>query len=401
MTAIAPTYPWLLMVNQTISALYQEELGRGADDSGRASMLLLAFQGMDADGLRGWLKSSDEWHSRHDTPVPPPVPPAPAPEMRAPLPPLPSSAADKVLPWAPPATRDFLRADAWGVTLPGAPWVPGASSRHPERVLSWFLDRFPLEWRDRWVDRCLRNGYTHVILSAADSMGRVDNGTQSPPGNGQTLDQFVAFAASMKARMPYVTVFLGSKCFQPKDMSAQQWMDYAFPIMDALLAAEAVDEFVPGWEWDLWNVPGATTIQAIKAIGQRAHAGGASCWLHFSPEKTSWFADGEPRGRFGFYDDLGADIDGLMYQTVPIWTPGEMQARLVDTLHQFGTQGNRHKLRMYEDQAALMFDGDRPDEGDANLRGYLACCTIDNVKHTDAKVWGYGNGARMPDGSPL
>jgi hypothetical protein len=48
-----------------------------------------------------------------------------------------------------------------------------------------------------------------------------------------------------------------------------------------------------------------------------------------------------------------------------------------------------------------MFDGDTPTETDADMRGFLACCTVDNVKHTDAKVWGYGNGARRPDGTAL
>jgi hypothetical protein len=37
----------------------------------------------------------------------------------------------------------------------------------------------------------------------------------------------------------------------------------------------------------------------------------------------------------------------------------------------------------------------------ANQRGLIMACTIDDVKHTDAKVWGYGNGGRRPDGSRL
>jgi hypothetical protein len=184
-------------------------------------------------------------------------------------------------------------------------------------------------------------------------------------------------------------------------MNVAQWSAFLDPIMNALIAANAVDEFVPGWEWDLWNVPGPTTVQVFKHIGQKAHAAGKSCWIHFSSEKTSWFADGDSRGRFGFYDDLGTDVDGLMYQTIPTWSIADTQARIVDTLHQFGDQGNRHKFRFYEDQAALMFDGDTPTESDADLRGYLACCTMDNVRHTDAKVWGYGNGARRPDGNVL
>ena len=79
---------------------------------------------------------------------------------------------------------------------------------------------------------------------------------------------------------------------------------------------------------------------------------------------------------------------------------------MVDTLWLFGTQGCGHKLRLFEDVASLEFDGksQTDDAGvargpgvtpeDANARGYYGCCTVDNVKGTDAKVWGFGNGAR-------
>jgi len=294
--------------------------------------------------------------------------------------------------------RDYLRANAWGITLPGIPWVGGASDKHPERLLSWFLDRYTLDVQHRWLDQNLANGYTHVILSAADSMGPVDNGWWSPPGAAQSLDQFVDTCGRVKLAGLYTTVFLGSKYFQPANMSGQQWLDFAFPIMDALTKARVVDEFIPGWEWNLWNVPGDLTIQVFRAIGQRAHAAGCSCWMHFSAEYTSWFADKEPRGRFGFYDDLQQDVDGLMYQGKSDWDITEMQDRIVDSLWQFGVAGNRYKFRFYEDVASLQFDNDRPNEEDGDIRGYIACCTTDDVRHTDAKVWGYGNGARRPDG---
>ena len=98
---------------------------------------------------------------------------------------------------------------------------------------------------------------------------------------------------------------------------------------------------------------------------------------------------------------MNNDIDGLLYQGVPSWDIQALQARLVDTLGQFGKQGLGHKLRLFEDQASLMFSHDRPNEDDANLRSYLALCTVDNVKHTDAKVWGFGQGCRYPNGTVL
>jgi hypothetical protein len=310
----------------------------------------------------------------------------PVPTPRGPLPPFPPGSYDRTLPWTLPTGPAVLRADAWGVTLPGAPWVLGGSSEHPERILSWFLDRFPEEWQAKILWQHGLNGYTHFILSAPDSI----------QGNEQSLDQFVALCRSVKAVLPYVTVFLGSKLYQPRDQTAAQWIAYVDPIMDALIAAQAVDEFVPAWEWNLFNVPGQTTLDVFRHVGQKAHAAQTSCWLHFSPEVTSWFVNGDPRGRYGFWADLGADVDGLLYQTHPEWSIGETQARLVDTLTQFGQQGLGHKLRFYEDQAELMFSHDRPNEDDANLRGYLACCT-----NGVSRVYGYGNGARCPNGDPL
>jgi hypothetical protein len=321
---------------------------------------------------------------------------------RPPLPPWPEPVDYRTtLPWDPPHTRDFLRADSWGVTLPGLPWVPGASSEHPERALSWFLDRYPADWQRKYLETYVGYGYTHFRLSLPDSVAPTTAPPNCPPGAGRSLDQFLATCKQVQSYGLFCRVMLGSKCFQPHDMSAQQWADYSDPLFQALVAAKAVDEVTLGWEWDLWNVPGETTINAFRHLGQQAHAAGISCWMHFSPHVTSWFADGDPRGRFGFYDDLHGDVDGIDYQGDSSWDCAMMQARIVDTLWQFGTSGNRYKFRFDEDVAILQFSHDHPDEDDANLRGYVACCTIDDVHHTDAKVWGAGNGLRRPDGSRI
>jgi hypothetical protein len=325
------------------------------------------------------------------------VPPIP----RPPLPPWPPGDYRTVLPWDPPHTRDFLRGDSWGVTLSGAPWVPGASAEQPERILSWFVDRYPADWQHRYLTTYAGYGYTHLKLSYADSTAPPVAPPGGPPGAGRTPAQFVETCRLVQSYGLYVHVMLGSKVYQPHDQTPDAYVGWAHPIMAELMAQNCVDEFCPGWEWDLWNVPGDTTIDIFKRLGAFAHAGGRSCWMHFSPHVTSWFADGDPRGRFGFYADIGRDIDGLNYQADSSWDCAMLQARIVDTLWQFGTEGNRHKFRLDEDVAILMFSQDHPNEDDANLRGYVACCTIDDVRHTDAKVWGFGNGGRRPDGSRI
>lgn len=306
------------------------------------------------------------------------------------------------LPWTPPRTRDFLRCDAWGIEMPGAPWVPGVLSQ-PERIFSWFLDRYSESFQHSYIDKMLSYDYTHLALSIPDSIGPTNNPGKTP-GAGFTLEQFLRWAQKLKQEwgVKYLNIALGSKDFQQPYMTSSEYLDWAMPLLEACLDAGLNDEFKPGWEWNLWNTPGATTINIWKELGYTAKLEGASMWGHFSPHYTSWFADGDGRGRFGFWSDLGLDVAGIDYQTAgSVWKPNELQGRIEDTLWHFGTEGNIHKIRLYEDLAFEMSDHPSPTPEDANVRGYLGCCTIDTVRHTDAKVWGFGNGGRMPDGSPI
>jgi hypothetical protein len=289
---------------------------------------------------------------------------------------------------SPPTDRDYLRGDAWGVTMPGAPIVSGVNPDTKDLILSWFLDRYPLEFQKAYLATYAGYGYTHLYLSPPDSI----------QGAGRTLGQFVDTCRLVRSYGLWVGLNMASKVYQPAYMDPEQFAAYIDPLLDVLL--DEADEFVPAWEWDLWNRTAPDAITIMRHVGQRAHGAGKSCWLHFGPHTTSWFADGDPRGRFGFWDDLAGDVDGINYQSVPDWTTQELQDRMVDTLWQFGQDGNRYKFRMWEDQATKQFWGHASaDDGDA--RGYYSVCTYDNVKWTDAKVWGFGNGARQPDGSRI
>jgi len=312
------------------------------------------------------------------------------------------------LPWDLPLTRNVLRANSWAITIPGAPIVPGGSSVAPERILSWFLNRYPLDFQRNYLKLTASYGYTHVKQSLGDMMGPIDNGPDSPPGSALSIQQVIDVLGSIHqvgsaqdGKRLSVSLMLGSKYFYPRDMSVQQYQDTFGPLMDQMFAAGVIgqdDELLPGWEWNLWNVPGDITVGIFKWVGQQAHANGATCWYHGSPGNTWWGTDGT--SRYAFWDELGFDVDGVNYQTDPHWDIAMMQARIVDTLHQFGEQGNVHKFRLDEDLASLQFDGPA-DQAEGNTRGYCACCTVDNVSHTDAKVWGYGNGGSMPDGTVL
>jgi len=324
-----------------------------------------------------------------------------------PFPPPPAGSYDRVLPWTPPQTRDYLRGDFWAVPQPGLPAVPGGpsggSSEFPERIitgLDYKYDR--TQWWPKMVDRHLERGYTHWLRWSSNALY---DGSEF--GGNPSIPKFVDDCGLLhQLGMPYVIVSLTSKVFDPRDPTLQQYQDRVGPLLDALLAARVVDEVIPGFEFDAFNVPGETTVSIFKWVGQQAHAHGVSNWAHFFPEHTSWFADGDPRGRYGFWDDLGPEVDGLCYQSDASWDVPFLQAKMVDTLKQFGEQGNVHKMRLCEDQAIRQFSGypflsPHPNELDGAQRGFYASCTIDNVGHSDAKVWGYGNGGMRDDGTWL
>ena len=56
----------------------------------------------------------------------------------------------------------------------------------------------------------------------------------------------------------------------------------------------------PIWEFDLWCRTAPDGVAIWKYLGDRCHAAGRSCWLHFSPHYTSWQAADDERGRFGW-----------------------------------------------------------------------------------------------------
>lgn len=327
------------------------------------------------------------------------------------------TAYDSVLPWTPPLpSRDYLRASHWSRVVPGLPFAPGnvpwsgGSGEFPERLvqgLDYKYDRG--QWWPQMIDAVQACGDTHWLRWWGNA--RVDGGNSE--------EQFVDDCLYLKSVGLFVKVWLGAKDADPKDASANDNINRFKSLVEKLQKANACDEYTPGGEWDLWNVPGQPTIDFWKWVGQRAHEVGAACWGHFSSEKTSWFADGDPRGRYGFWDDLGDDVDGLDYQAnlvqwnIPpsggYWDIGELQARLVDTLKQFGEQGNRHKIRAMEFSALESFTKEHPNDGEHDSLGYLASCTRDigggSRPNGPAYVWGSGDGywggCTLPDGTPI
>ena len=324
-----------------------------------------------------------------------------APIDRAPLPPFPPCSTcpgpyeyDQVMPWDPPTDdRDFIRTNAWATTVPGLPYVPGASSEFPERFLSYLGFKYTKEDQARAFTAIAERSYTHVVTSYSNFRDEYNASPQA----------FVDWCGFVKQFVKYNHVMLASKNYDPRDMSPDQYKERFGPVIDALLRAKVADELSVAWELNLFFRPGDWTIDICKWVGDTAKPFDVSTWLHFSPEVTSWFEDGNVSGRYGFWDDVGDSVNGIDYQTSQYWTIGEMQSHIVDTLNQFAAQGHRHKLRAFELIAMSQFSGEppgsgspHPNEDDGDLLGYLCCCT-----HGPAVVWGYANGGRRPGGEPL
>ena len=65
------------------------------------------------------------------------------------------------------------RANLWGVTLPGAPFIDGGA-RGPaqERLLTYLLDRYPPDWQQRWLDAHVQRGLRHFWHSMTRATAR-------------------------------------------------------------------------------------------------------------------------------------------------------------------------------------------------------------------------------------
>ena len=107
-----------------------------------------------------------------------------------------------------PTSRDYLRGDAWGVVMPDAPMIDGANAKTKDQILSWFMDRYPLDFQKQYLEKYAGYGYTHLYFSPPDSLN----------GAAKTLDEFVATCRLVRSYGLYVGLNMASKYFQPSLM---------------------------------------------------------------------------------------------------------------------------------------------------------------------------------------
>jgi hypothetical protein len=360
---------------------------------------------------------------------PPPIVPVP----RAPLPPFDPDSVDAET-GAPlpvytslretPATAPdvtWWRGDAWGITIPDLPRVPGgADGPAANRVLTYFLDRYR-GFEDRILREHLERGYTHISLSPQDSFAF-----------GTSEDDYVRLAVRCRAagldvhhlmRSKYYTPAATQKARKkpdptlnrlrerhrqaPKQFGAPPDLSVPDALINRLLSEGAMQVETPAWEMNHWS-PEIVRLM----IDHDAALIGTRCriMLHFFPHYISWQANDETPT--DFWKANYGKVDGVLYQCDPYWTAGMMAARTTDCLDRLAPgglwglsdsgRGHPIDLTVWETIATCQFNNDQDgdgrlaDEDIGNLKGYE--CTCSPGRMTDK---GFGNGGRMPAGDPL
>jgi hypothetical protein len=364
------------------------------------------------------------------------VPPAPVFVARPPLPPFDPDTIDPdtgaplpvytALREAPPDKADvrWWRGDAWGLTVPGLPRVPGgADGPAQERVLTYFLDRYGMTWEQEILARYTSYGYTHISLSPQDAFA-----------NGYSEDQYVAMAVRCREAGLFVHHLMRSKYYTPAlntpvpttydatlnalrerfrhppipaQYGAPPALTAATKLIERLLAEDAMQIETPAWEMNYWS---PSVCRAM--IDHDAAFIGTRCliMLHFYPHYISWQENHETPT--DFWKANYGKVDGICYQCDPYWTAGMMAARITDGLDRLapgglwglGDSGRGHPIDyvVWETIASAQFNND--DDGDARL----ADEEIGNLKGFECGnapgrmvARGFGNGGRRPDGTPL
>jgi hypothetical protein len=275
-----------------------------------------------------------------------------------------------------------------GLRVPGISHVDGGAS-DAAVVFAPFIDRYARHDQEAIVAAMRATGATHWTLSWADSRAV-----------GQSVNDYVATASWLRSQGFWMCHKLFSKVYDPHNPDPST----VFPVLDALLAADAIACASPAWETNFFVDPDYMDA-FCDPLSQ--HAPSVLWYLHFSPHYAAWQKNTNDSPGAFWNRRLAAGYKGLEYQCEPVtgvdasgsWSAGMMQARLNDVLVRlapgglWGTSGV--DVVAWETTAQAQFNG-QMTEATGDLRGYESCCSQGPMP-----LAGYGNGARHPDGSAL
>lgn len=308
-----------------------------------------------------------------------------------------------------PAHADprWWRGNAWAVEIPGLPIVPGGSSKHPERCITGFLNRWSPDWQQAIFAAHAARSFSHVQLWAADALYGTYGATPL------SVADYAAMALKVKTAGFYVDHMLLSKITDPANATWAAHQAHVTAIHDALVSAgaiSAIDAVDVGWELDLWNVPGDPLQSIIDGVCALFADVGCRVYVHFSPMKCSWQTDGtSEEDWWRLQASKPHPITGIKWQADPNASIPLMQARFNDLQRLFGRIGQIGAMAHpfdaipFELVAANQFDGDAWTEAMGAMYGYCLECTTwaDDQPVGPIMASGTGQGARHPDGTPL
>jgi hypothetical protein len=268
---------------------------------------------------------------------------------------------------APIAPREF-RGQMCGIRLPGAPPVDGGAP-DAALILSWFVSRYPLDWRERIMAEYLRDDYPDVLTSWTDDRAV----GLSPADHVERLQELCA-----KNLRP--AEMLSSKLYCPQNDAAGT-MQIINEVLPLLVKADCVSRYCVGFEMNLWNtyesLQGIIDGVAAQVVPKRPLS------VHFSPGYADWRPD-RPGSTFAdFWNPQVGKLSSLWHQAVPEWTDQEYQERLGDVLARFAgnfnvspTSGFGHPFdcSAVEITAQPQFNGDMT-EAQGNARAMVALTT--------------------------
>jgi hypothetical protein len=337
------------------------------------------------------------------------------------------------LPFHPPPTRDlnFYRGNFCGIRIPGAPTVPGSNGANPECIMACLLDNYPPAIQEAFLQKYIDCGYTHLQRSLSHALGY-----------GNTIESYIALSKKARAAGLFCDQWLIANEFPGfrHDADWGYWSPQLMPYIKKMLDAGVMDLCCPSWQMDqvMGGAPGNPTISILAGVAKELPTT-IPIYSHWVNEALAWWravAYGpngdvgevwsdeyqtiEVHDRFSWWYCMRYYLTGGHHQGNTRMLVKEYQDRLCDTLDYFGGDEGRDTgkgdmgqslrtgepkpflLTVFECSAQDQFD-DTPtnahaiseDEGDQ--RGYLLCCTHPKFGY----VGGYGNGARMPDGSPM
>ena len=213
-------------------------------------------------------------------------PPRPAwkPGVRAPLGALPQPENYALPDWTQfPQARDlnFIRGN-FGITIPGAPAVPGSNDQNPAHVMSSLLLNYPQAIQEAFLAQYVA-AYTHVQFSLFHALHY-----------GATLDQYIALAQRAQSVGLFVDHwFLAGEDVVPggANQPMEFWKALIDPHLPRLVGAGVVDQACVGWQLDQYNVPGNSLIRIIKYLAEALPAT-VPLYTHWVRDAMAWWWDG-------------------------------------------------------------------------------------------------------------